>query len=382
MSLRILFATHSVRDPLTAVYSNICSRAEHLRRSGHMVDVLTPGDIGIRQMSGVWPLLFGLVLLRRGRLTSYDLVVFHSHCGWAFGAVRRWVRQRVTTVTVFHGLEPLYHMAEQQELGRQGRRYGFGFRVLHTVLLRWLTRFSCRGSDAVLCLNAAERDYLVQNGWSDPARTAIVRNGVESALYTPRGHNGRARTLLFVGQWLPRKGIRYLTRAFEGVAPRDPDLQLVCAGTGGTSDRVLADFEPAVRGRVRVYPRVDRAALGQLLREADVFVFPSLFEGASGALLEAMAASLAIVASDAGAARDILVHEGNALVVPCGDADALAAAIDRMVADGELRDRLARAAHELAQEYEWSRVNASYCALLLDAAGGQSVQPGTAVLSK
>ncbi len=370
MSLRILFATHSVRDPLTAVFSNVCSRADELRRLGHSVDVVTPAEVGMPLMSGVRPLLFGLVLLRRARLLSYDIVAFHSHCGWAFSVVKPWLgrARSVAMVTVFHGLEPLYHVAEQRELARTGGRYSLRFRVLHTRVLPFLTRLSCRRSDAVFCLNVAERDYLVRHGWADSSRALIVGNGVERELFTSRVHRGRATTLLFVGQWLPRKGIRYLAEAFRSVAMRDPNLRLVCAGTSGTVDGVLGDFDPAIRSRIRVCPRVDRAALGQLLREADVFVFPSLFEGASGALLEAMAASLGIVATPAGAAADILQDGRDALIVPCADAGALAAAIERVTADGELRDRLGRAAHDLAQAYEWSQVNAAYCARLLETA--------------
>ncbi len=369
MSARVLFAIHSVRDPATAVYMNVFRRAEDLREGGHQVDIIAPEDVGLPVMSGVRPLLYGAVLVARGRLTSYDLVVFHSHCGWAFLLARPFMAsaRRVAAVTAFHGLEPLYHGIEQQELARAGRKYGTLFRLLHTRVLAFLTRLGCRRSDAVFCLNTAERDYLVGHKWCRPGRAVIVRNGVEHALFATRRHEQRAATLLFVGQWIPRKGTRYLAEAFRLIAARDPRLILVCAGTGKGAADVRADFAAEVRDRVRVHPRVDRSTLAGLLRQADVFVFPTLFEGSSGALLEAMAASLGIVATPAGSAADILRDGHNAIVVPFADSRALATAVERLVANGELRDRLARAAHESALDCEWSRTNADYTECLVEA---------------
>ena len=369
MSLRILFAIHSVRDPATAVFMNVSRRAEDLRRRGHEVDIIAPEDVGIRVMSGVWPLLYALLLVRRGRLASYDVVVFHSHCVGAFSLLRRLIpgARRVTAVTTFHGLEPLYHEAEQRELARMGTRYGTLFRLLHTRVLALLTKLGSRRSDAVFCLNMAERDYILRHRWCVPERVAIVRNGVEWALFGTRRHEGRAATLLFVGQWIPRKGIRYLVQAFQAMAARNPGIDLVCAGTVAEADVVHGAFDPSVRSRVRVYPRVDREALAVLLRHADAFVFPSLFEGSSGALLEAMAASLPIVATPAGAAADVLEDGRNAIVVPFADAGALSSALERIAADGELRDRLARAAHDSVLSNEWTETNADYTARLLQA---------------
>jgi hypothetical protein len=116
-----------------------------------------------------------------------------------------------------------------------------------------------------------------------------------------RGPAARVRRLLFVGQWLPAKGTRDLVEAFATLAGR-ADLELACVGTGASEAAVLADFPETVRGRVRVRPHVDRSELHAELAHADLFVFPSLSEGFSNALLEAMAASLPIVATPVGAA--------------------------------------------------------------------------------
>ena len=370
MSLRILFVTHGPADPRTAVFLNVTSRAEHLRRDGHTVDIVTPPDVGVRRMAGIGPLLFGLAVALRARPFSYDLVVFHSHSAWPSIWLRPLVARagRTRMIVSFHGLEPLYHAVADRELARRsgGRGYSRRFHLLHRVLLHRLLASSCRHADAALCLNTAERDYLVEHVWSAADRVCIVANGIEPSMLAARAHEGRGARLVFLGQWLAAKGTASLVAAFTTVAGEDADVRLVCAGTGASADTVLTEFPEYLRDRVTVLPSLDREGIGNLLHASDVFVCPSLSEGFSGALLESMAAGLAIAATPAGAAADILTHGDNALIVPFSDSVALASAIRRLVGDAALRQRLGAAAHRTAQSFQWSAVNADYARTLME----------------
>ena len=242
-------------------------------------------------------------------------------------------------------------------------------------MLPRLLRASCRASDAVFCLNRAEVEYLTRHHWVDPTRICLVSNSVERDLFLAPDHRPVARRLLFVGQWLPAKGTRYLVHAFSALAARR-DVELVCVGTGVTPDVVAAAFPDAVRSRVAVRPRLDRVQLAGELQRADVFVFPSLSEGFSVALLEAMAAGLAIVATPAGAAADLLEHGGNALLVPCADAAALADGVERMLDDAPLRQRLGSAAQQRAATFESARVNVEFTTRLLDVVQSHAASQG------
>jgi glycosyltransferase involved in cell wall biosynthesis len=274
----------------------------------------------------------------------------------------------VTSITAFHGLEPLYHRAVSDELARTGERLSFRFRLLHQHLVPALLRMSCRRSDAVFCLNREEAEYLARERWCDPGRIVVVANGVDPELLTRREHRGRARRLLFVGQWLRAKGTRYLTAAFARIAALHPDVTLVCAGTGAHADAVRSDFAPEVRNRVTALPRVTRVELAEQLRAADIFLFPSLSEGSSGALLEALASSLPVITTRAGAAGDLLQHELSALLVPIADAEALASAAGRLIEDDALRQALADGGHRVARGYAWDAVNDAYAAEVVRAA--------------
>jgi glycosyltransferase involved in cell wall biosynthesis len=221
----------------------------------------------------------------------------------------------------------------------------------------------------VFCLNSAERSYLVANRWAEPERVAVLPNGVERAVFVKdRDYRPQARRLVFMGQWLRAKGTRYLTEAFAAIATRHPGAELTCLGTGADTPTVLADFGETVRPRVRVVPSLDRGGVAHELARADLFLFPSLSEGFSGALIEAMAAALPIVTTPVGAAPDLLQDGHNAMVVSTADAPALAAAACALLDDPERRQRMGMAGQAVASQYEWDLVNQSFTDELLRAA--------------
>jgi glycosyltransferase involved in cell wall biosynthesis len=363
------------------VYLNVNRTANYLRQEGHFVEILTADALRHKRWARLDPLLLPVRLMRRG-LSTYDVVVFHSYMGWAFHAGRRWLDpgRHVTTITAFRGLEPLYFQALSEELGRAGQVMSARFRLLHQVILPRLLRASCRASDAVFCLNRAEVDYLTRHQWAESGRIHLVSNAVDAEFFVERQERTPARRLLFVGQWLPAKGIRYLVRAFSVLEARD--VELCCVGTGAGADVVLAAFPERVRSRVTVRPHADRRQVREELRRADVFVFPSLSEGFSAALLEAMAAGLAIVATPAGAAADLLEHNTNAVVVPCADALALAVGVERVLDQPSLRERLGRTAQQHARAYESPRATSRLAACLVGAVGRHTETAGRCALAE
>lgn len=350
MTLRALFAIHGPADPRTAVYGVVSGQADYLRRRGHDADIVAAGDL--RWMSArIDPLSLPPALALRG-LSRYDVVVFHSYLGWAFHTVRPLLdpHARPATVTSFHGLEPLYFQALRDEWARQGRTLSSRYRAMYGTLMPALLRATCRASDAVFCLNSAEARYVSDHGWATPDRVHVLPNGVEAESFVERAERPSGQELLFVGQWLPIKGIDYLVAAFAALAASTP-AHLTCVGTGASADAVLAAFPESVRGRVRVIPSVDRAGLYAALRAADVFVFPSLSEGFSRALLEGMAAGLPVVATAVGAGVDVLRDNDNALVVPAADSTALARAVQRYLSDPVLASTHGAAARATAERY-------------------------------
>jgi glycogen(starch) synthase len=160
----------------------------------------------------------------------------------------------------------------------------------------------------------------------------------------------------YVGRLDPEKGIEVLAQAARIATAERPRLRFVFAGTGreeGPLRQIIAPLGP--RARLLGYLRGE--ALSLLYRSSDVVVVPSLYEPFGLVALEAMLAGATPVVSGAGGLREIVRDGEDGLVVPTGDARALAAALVRLADDEELRRRLRVSAQERARtEFAWERI--------------------------
>ncbi len=366
--MKVLLVTHGVKDPRTAVYRNTLNRAEFLRQLGHDVQVLTPFDAGVshgRLMPLVYPFAVAAHLLRR---EAFDVVVFHSHTGWVYQLLRGlWRRHRSTRIAVaFHGVDVMYVKALEEELARQNRKLTFRFRLVHAHVLPALCAWSCRRADRVFCLNSAEQSFLLGNRWTTPACLRTMPHCIHLSEFAPkRSKAAHGIHLLTIAQWLPIKGTRYLVEAFTTLVRAGSDITLTCAGTGKPADEVLGDFPEDVRARVAVVPSFDRTQIDGLFQNTDIFVLASVHEPFGMVILEALAAGVAIVATDTGGPKDILSAEESALMVPVADAAALSAAFRRLLDDAGLRDRLGHGARRKAQSFLCDQIMPMFAADLL-----------------
>ncbi|HEY5011816.1 MAG TPA: glycosyltransferase [Acidimicrobiia bacterium] len=130
-----------------------------------------------------------------------------------------------------------------------------------------------------------------------------------------------------------QKGHRHLLAALPAVLAAHPDVVLLVAGRSGTETEALERLarDSGVSERVRFLSHV--AAVGDFLAAGDIFVFPSLYEGMPGAVIEAMAMGLPIVASDIPSIREVVEPGQNSLLVGVGDVGALAGAVVDLLDD-------------------------------------------------
>jgi L-malate glycosyltransferase len=173
-------------------------------------------------------------------------------------------------------------------------------------------------------------------------RTRVIYNGVDPQRFTPvktPSASGALR-LLCVAQLIPEKGIHVLLRALSLV--RVADCTLKVAGYGRQEQELKAlTRELGLESRVEFLGMRDDVHL--LLREADVFVHPAVWEEAFGlTITEGMASGCGVIATRSGGIPEIIDDGENGLLVPRGDAEALARAIDTMAAPA-VRARLAEA---------------------------------------
>lgn len=227
-----------------------------------------------------------------------------------------------------------------------------------------LIRRAFARADVVLAVSAASAGALAEAFGA--AEIVVVPNAVPVAERGAGARRGEGPPLaLYLGGFAnPVKGGDVLLAALR--EPVAAALRFVLAGPGEPPGGAgaLPGPPPAVEWRGWLEEE-EKAAL---LREAEVFVLASTSEGLPMALLEAMSYGLAILATAVGGVPDVVAGGEQALVVPPGDADALAAALGRLGADPELRARLGAAALARAADFSpdavAERIAAVYRALL------------------
>ncbi|WP_415518792.1 MAG: glycosyltransferase family 4 protein [Desulfovibrio aminophilus] len=189
--------------------------------------------------------------------------------------------------------------------------------------------------------------------WFPPAlrdRCRVIANPVFApsrggAAWTPGGP-----LIAGLGRLEREKGFDVLLRAFALSAQERPGWRLAIYGEGSeraSLERLRDDL--GLSGRV-FFPGFTDAPQA-VLREADVFVLPSRYEGFSNALAEAMAQGLAVLATETAGCAEIVRHGRDGLLVPPGDERALARELARLMDDGALRARLAANAPEVLERF-------------------------------
>jgi glycosyltransferase involved in cell wall biosynthesis len=324
-----------------------------------------PGGIGryVRQLlvslpgAGVQPVPFAA----GGRP---DGVPGHVDLGWPAGALRYelWHRLRRPVIGVPGDVVHATSLA----VPPTGRR-PLAVTVHDLVFLRQPETLTSRGvsfhtrglelarrhAGVVIVPSAFGRDDLVAEGF-DPDRVHVAHHGVEIPAPADPAADRRildglgveAPFLLFVATLEPRKGVHTALDAHAALRARHPDLGLVLAGPPGWGEP--PDLRrPGVVATGRVGDRV----LDALYRNAVALALPTSYEGFGMQVLEAMARGCPVVTTDVACLPEIC--GGAADLVPHGDVDALAAALDRLVTDDEHRAARADAGLEWSHHFTW-----------------------------
>jgi glycosyltransferase involved in cell wall biosynthesis len=236
----------------------------------------------------------------------------------------------------------------------------FDFRSLEagSLLGPRLVRGLVERMDRWVAISDEVRADLIRAGVPE-ARIASIPNGIDPDAHPPGRTRGPARRFLCLGR-LGKFDLARLFEAFDALLAALPEAELRVSGRGdeAAAAALLARF-PRARARTAV---VDFTPSAEAMDWADALVHPSLAEGMSNALLEAMCAGLPCVASDIPPNREVL--GGAALLVPLGDATALGAGMRRLALEPALGAELARAARRRAGElFAIDRIASRYGAL-------------------
>ena len=198
-------------------------------------------------------------------------------------------------------------------------------------------------SDRLVAVSRHGREVLLGKGAAS-GRVHVVPPGFDG-LGRPEGkpRDGEALRVLCVAQWIPRKGVLDLVRAWKAEGRSGAVLDLV--GETDADARYAAKVREAASEdpSTLVHGPVDDATLAGLYASADAFALPSRYEGYGIVYAEALSFGLPVVACSVGPVPEVVGGEA-ALLVPPGDVDALSGALNRVLSDAGLRKKMSAAA--------------------------------------
>jgi glycosyltransferase involved in cell wall biosynthesis len=251
--------------------------------------------------------------------------------------------------------------------------HGGGFRQFATVeaggvMRRWI-RHTLEASSVVITLSNGWAGFV--HGFAPRARVSVVPNSVPlpPAVSAVQPAPGR---ILFLGRLEAAKGVFELLAAGARLAPAYPALCLVFGGEGDAEALRKKAAGLGIGERIELLGWVGPQQRDEQLARASVFCLPSHAEGLPMAMLEAMAAGTAVVASSVGGIPETIVDGDNGLLVPPRDEEALAKRLAQVLGDETLRARLARNARvTIEQHYSTEVVCGQLSALYRELAGTQ-----------
>lgn len=230
--------------------------------------------------------------------------------------------------------------------------HGWAFKAEPGIKSRvylWADRLVRPLTTMIICVSQTERSVGLAAGTCSAAHTTVIPNAVDVGSALPHAaRGGNVVELVSVGRLAEPKDFSSLLEALAllpagaahmrilGDGPQRPLVESLIAGLGLNGGAELVGEVPDVR---------------PYLAQADVFVLSSRSEGMPIAVLEAMAASLPVVASAVGGLHEVVVDGRTGLLTPAADPGALAAALGRLVADPGLRARLGEAGRERAERH-------------------------------
>ena len=240
----------------------------------------------------------------------------------------------------------------------------------------WFDRVTERWVARHVCVSEGVAKFSIETGRLSPEKVVVIPNGVdferfataEPADLSEFGIGPESRVLLFVGRLDPQKGIRGLLESMRELSSRASfaGTHLLFVGHGpsrGEIERFVRDDH--LERCVHLLGR--RNDVPALMRAADCLVLPSLWEGMPNVVLEAMAVGLPVVATAVEGTAELVRDGETGLLVPAGDREALSAAIDAVLCDGESAARRGQSAQDhVSKRFTWEGIAKQYADLYRD----------------
>lgn len=356
----------------------IVNTVRSLEALGHQVDVVPPDELivlpGWRNRARNYRMALGFarwVYAHRRRVATYQLImVYGGESALAVFVLRRLLRLGIPLVLHSNGLEAHvnYRLRDLQAQTQELKWYNFD--------QSWLFKYCYRHVDAIITLSHYDRDFALEHLGLDPQKVHVLEPCLPEVFfsYAPAVPVVRQPIIVYCGTWIPRKGTQAIREAVPKILAEHPGYSLRIIGAG--RDFVSAEnFAPDVVQRLEVYPLVEsKEEMIRLYSESEIFVFPSIHESFGLVIAEAMHCGCAVISGYTGFATNV-ENGREALVLRNADGPHVYQALEQLIHDDDLRERLAAAGRQRTQRLQWSIYRQQLAQVLDTVLAGHAVAP-------
>ncbi|MFM2311624.1 MAG: hypothetical protein RLZZ04_900 [Cyanobacteriota bacterium] len=375
--MKILLIIHHHLTPNSGAPGSTLELGKQYQKLGHEVQYYSYDDLPSRMHGKIKKIVFPwFVAAHIANLAGNNLidVVDAANCdAWVWAKIfRNSKRKTPLLIARSHGLLHTMHFQLLEEAKLGNINMSWKYHLYNGSLRLWEEAVSMSHADLVFQLNQYDFEYAVTELDVKRERSHIVTNGIPDTFLnlpfhpTPTSENSTIGIAL-VASYISRKGINYSVPALNAILTSYPQVKVSFLGTGVSAEKVLADFEPAVRDRVRVILRYPHQMLPILLKDHQIKLFPSLSEGFSLALVEAMACGLTPIATATPGSMEIVKNEKNGILIPVRNSQAIEQALKKLIIDRSTLENLRCHAYATAQNYSWQNIAQDQLSLYQDA---------------
>jgi L-malate glycosyltransferase len=243
--------------------------------------------------------------------------------------------------------------------------YAERFSWLYTFL-KPLIKFIWKKADAVVSNSEGLKDLALKS--KPDQKIDIIHNGTDIQNFKPDDNiKNKEKFIVTLGgsRVAARKGIRYLIEAVRELSQKYPQIYVTIIGEGSEKESLenLAE-KLKIKDKINflgwVDYKVEYKKIASYYQEASVFVLPSLNEGMSNAMLEALASGLPILATDTGGTRELVQDGENGFIIKMRDSKDIADKIEILIKDENLCRRMGENSRRKAESMSWEKVAGEY----------------------
>jgi len=226
--------------------------------------------------------------------------------------------------------------------------FGWKIRIFEQV-----ARLILKRAKVIRTLNPILKDFLLGEFEVSQNKIKIVSDRVDLKLFNPIRKQRKKKVIAFVGRLHPLKGIQYLLKALPTLIKEIPDIKCKIIGEGSYKER-LEDFVKKlnISDHVEFTGLLPHNQMPSAYQDIDLLVNPSLAEGQSRAILEAMACGIPVIATNTGGVPSIIKHEVNGILVDPKDSEMIAKWVLQILSNDKLAKMLGDNARKVAKQYE------------------------------